>query len=603
MAALRIYRAWRVCLCLLWRAWIEVKVVERNSTLFRIESDDWTKRFRFANWLIEQETSVFVVSRILAGDAGRDLGALVTTGDGSALADAAGRAEVRLERFEAKGVVELQPLAGVKVAHYGGGGAPFNHAGVLGACGFAQRFLSDAEIRAGMLDEVDVLIVPGGGFEAMDGQLSPLGIDGARAISDWVRRGGMYIGSCAGAFDCAIVSASFARTCPPKEVLQLVNARVWNEGSGELEGLFSPGVGVLEIENAAAAHPVMFGMPERFSIVHYNGPFFEVLDRSQIDGASLATPLATVRGATDAYTHAEAFMGGSADGVATVLERGVAAEVAAIVAGELGIGRVVSFGSHPEFGFDLTMRQWTDPARMLANAVTWQAANGGYPRRIPDSRRSGASVDPAGGVFIALEQAVSNLQDAVTRLRSRSVDPLPAWLASDYSMSMFGASPGAIWSAALDDLLVICAEIVALGQQLRARLERLDGDERTAVERLVNAWVLDRRDPAWRQDGGYQGVLDLLETARSRCVLAEERWETPLGEPAGPYGYVHENPYHLVAGSYLAAIGSAAGAWQLMNALATTAETALWPRLGASSVAEGVSTGNGAHVLAAVERR
>src|SRR3712207_8091190 len=42
------------------------------------------------------------------------------------------------------------------------------------------RFLSDAEIRAGELDEVDVLVVPGGGFRAMHGQLEPLGEEGDR---------------------------------------------------------------------------------------------------------------------------------------------------------------------------------------------------------------------------------------------------------------------------------------------------------------------------------------------------------------------------------------------------------------------------------------
>jgi hypothetical protein len=51
------------------------------------------------------------------------------------------------------------------------------------------------------------------------------------------------------------------------------------------------------------------------------------------------------------------------------------------------------------------------------------------------------------------------------------------------------------------------------------------------------------------------------------CTAATNRWEVDLGPPAGPYDYFEENPYHLVAGSYLAAIGCVVGAAQLLRAL------------------------------------
>jgi hypothetical protein len=79
--------------------------------------------------------------------------------------------------------------------------------------------------------------------------------------------------------------------------------------------------------------------------------------------------------------------------------------------------------------------------------------------------------------------------------------------------------------------------------------------------------VLDERPTEWRQDGGYQGVLALLGTAVRMCDTALERWDIALGPPAGAYGYLHENPYHLVAGSYLAAIGCVGGALSLLRAL------------------------------------
>jgi hypothetical protein len=51
------------------------------------------------------------------------------------------------------------------------------------------------------------------------------------------------------------------------------------------------------------------------------------------------------------------------------------------------------------------------------------------------------------------------------------------------------------------------------------------------------------------------------------CDTALERWDLTLGPPAGAYGYLHENPYHLVAGSYLATIGCVGGALSLLRAL------------------------------------
>ena len=55
--------------------------------------------------------------------------------------------------------------------------------------------------------------MPGGGYLGMAGQLAPLGAAGCRAIREYVESGGMYIGSCAGAYDAATVSARFQAEC------------------------------------------------------------------------------------------------------------------------------------------------------------------------------------------------------------------------------------------------------------------------------------------------------------------------------------------------------------------------------------------------------
>src|SRR5690606_27907025 len=129
--------------------------------------------------------------------------------------------------------VVAAPVAPVVVGLYGGGGAPFNQASLLAECGFMIRFISDAEVRAGQLDDLDVFVMPGGGFRAMHGQIEPLGEAGCRAIATFVERGGMYIGSCAGSYDCAIAPEDFVRSCPAQRHLQIINARVWNDTPAE----------------------------------------------------------------------------------------------------------------------------------------------------------------------------------------------------------------------------------------------------------------------------------------------------------------------------------------------------------------------------------
>ena len=282
----------------------------------------------------------------------------------------------------------LQPL---RIAIYGGGGAPFNHARIFTELGFQVEFISPQEIRAGKLDDYDLFVVPGGGGLAMLGQLNPLGDEGCRLIKDWVQRGGMYIGSCAGAFDAAIVAESFLEVCPQQRRLQMVNAQVWNRGDTEWIGLESPGIGVIEGHNMQPEHPVMFGLPERFSITHYNGPFFDA-DIDILPDASAATGLLAVAGAAQDFTHSERFLRFSDGGQpeATLLNRAAREGRFNVVSGYNGLGRVVLFGSHPEFGYNLAMDDWGLPARMLANAAFWQAGQLGRARPAFVKREAGA---------------------------------------------------------------------------------------------------------------------------------------------------------------------------------------------------------------------
>lgn len=67
----------------------------------------------------------------------------------------------------------------------------------FGAAGLDARAVSPAEVRAGALDDADVALFTGG-RGSLQGQL--LGEDGRERVRRFVRRGGGYVGICAGSY-------------------------------------------------------------------------------------------------------------------------------------------------------------------------------------------------------------------------------------------------------------------------------------------------------------------------------------------------------------------------------------------------------------------
>lgn len=492
-----------------------------------------------------------------------------------------------MEVLQLDGIEDFEglPLHPLRIAMYGGGGAPFNHARIFSDLGFTVEWIMPQEIRRGRLAEFDVFGMPGGGWFAMSGQLDPLGREGCRAISEWVRSGGMYFGSCAGSFDAAIVSESFLSVCPQQRDLQLVNAAVWNRDDTDFVGLRSPGVGVLESRNLCPDHPVMFGMPERFRITHYNGPFFEAQPGS-VDGASDMVGLAAVAGVTDDFTAAEDFLrlpGAGQDAGSTLVSQAAQQGRHNVVAGYNGLGRVVLFGSHPEFGYNLAMDRWDLPARMLANAAFWQSAFGNGPRPAKRKVFPGTSTSyPVGAGLRAVSACLTAINGRVEFLNAKNEGPQPSWLGPDLAMSTFGLSGAEIWRRNLASFADIGREIAgtidrtgelvheagrvasalrgAGGPRAMGLAEALDG-ACLGLEEAIHFRVPDE----WHQDFGYEGVLQMLHRTELALVAAERNLGLIFEPVANPYQYVASSPYQLVAGSYLAALGVFANAWFLLQ--------------------------------------
>ena len=561
------------------------------SAQFIVEqrADNWQRACRLINFLLRENAEIRWATEPFSAEAtnGKPLvlerGAFLITGAGSV---SPLRLEAALERYgvPATAVAELRSFVGLllnplRIAIYGGGGAPFNHARIFAELGFQLEFISAQEIRAGKLDDYDLFAVPGGGGLAMVGQLNPLGEEGCRLIKTWVQHGGMYIGSCAGAFDAAIVAESFLEVCPQQRHLQLVNALIWNRGDTEWIGLESPGVGVIESRNLRPEHPIMFGLPERFNITHYNGPLFDV-DTDLLPDASVATGLSAVAGCCEAFTHSEQFLRFSQSGAteATVLGKASQEGRFNIVSGFNGLGRVVLFGSHPEFGYNLAMDDWGLPARMLANAAFWQAGQFSAARPPFVKRESGvAHAWPSGSGLNKIAEACGVINDAVEQLHDLAQADT-SWLAEDHAMSVFGLSGRKVWERGLEDIADLTGRIHCALERATTLLERVDAllsdgsretdRRRQLLQDMARAFedALFYQTPAeWQQDFGYEGILQMLARTEAMLRRAIENNDISFEASTNPYAYFESSPFQLVVGSYLAANGVYLNCWQLLQ--------------------------------------
>jgi hypothetical protein len=99
--------------------------------------------------------------------------------------------------------------------------------------GFACRRIGPADVRNGVLGEIDVLVMPGGSGSA---QARNLEESGREAIRRFVRGGGAYVGICAGSY---LASSDYEWS------LHILNARVldrqhWARGTGPVKLIVTP---------------------------------------------------------------------------------------------------------------------------------------------------------------------------------------------------------------------------------------------------------------------------------------------------------------------------------------------------------------------------
>jgi hypothetical protein len=437
---------------------------------------------------------------------------------------------------------EINPtLRHLRVAVYGSGGAPYHHAGLVALWGGRPEALSAQQIREGALQGVDAIVFPGGGARAMGGMLEPLGTDGARAIRDWVAGGGMYIGSCAGSFLPAAVSRSYWEAHPEAEELHMVKASLANGNDSEWEGLTSPGVGTLEVAVTDREHWLAEGLPERFQLVHYNGPMFLPQAVDATEGAfSMAQGIVRPERSTPHFTPSENFMAFTQHDD-TLFDRCVQAGAYVAVTARYGNGTVVLFGSHPEFGLDPMQLGWSEGARMFANALKYQANK--------RSRRDG-NVDqlPAETdikLRITLEQVSTRLEYIAKRLAVLAVNVPDPWLKDGYVAGFMGRDPQTLWQETLGRATEVSRSTSAY---LKCVVAQAPGNLHTA-----KAWI--DTEAVTGQDYGFMGLRQIARLTEDLIDLGEQQL---AGEPfclGHPYDRLLEHPYQILVSSYLSVAG------------------------------------------------
>lgn len=190
-----------------------------------------------------------------------------------------------------------------------GGKGPSRLETLLGD-GFIVRRFGPADVRAGALDQFEVVVFPGG---SGSGQARALGKDGRARVRRFVNGGGGYVGICAGAY---LAANNYSWS------LRILDANVIDRAH------WARGRGTVGLRWTSAAKPVL-GNSEVDEVLYANGPIYAAAGDPELPDFDV---LATYRDEINT------------NGAPAGVMRGTPA----IVLARFGAGRVVCSSPHPE---------------------------------------------------------------------------------------------------------------------------------------------------------------------------------------------------------------------------------------------------------------
>lgn len=179
------------------------------------------------------------------------------------------------------------------------------------------KFLLGGDVAAGALKDVDLLVVPGGWSQD---QFRELGAAGRTNVVSWIRGGGAYYGTCAGAY---LVSQSKGRIKYMGVVPYRAQACPYRGNTADMRCAFT------------ASGRELLGIGEkRFSTLYWGGPVLEPAPETALPDSDLQT--LAVYDCQNVYSFSTNTLPAMAGG-------------AAAVGGRLGKGRLVAIAPHPEY--------------------------------------------------------------------------------------------------------------------------------------------------------------------------------------------------------------------------------------------------------------
>lgn len=188
--------------------------------------------------------------------------------------------------------------------------------------------LSGSDIRDGKLREQDVVIFPGGSGSKEAASLDKLGRDEVRSF---VRKGGGYVGICAGAY---LASADYEWS------LHILDAKVLDRAH------WARGHGDVEVSLTQAGQKFFASPNERPTILYWQGPLLAPAGKTEIPDYEVLGTFATEIAENGA-------------------PKGVMPGTTAIAQGRYGAGRVFCFSPHPE--------RTPDVQKYVIDAIQWAA--------------------------------------------------------------------------------------------------------------------------------------------------------------------------------------------------------------------------------------
>ncbi|GEM_PF-2991137 len=513
--------------------------------IVRVNEENWVNAHQLVNLLLRAGIPVYWVAEEFTYE-----GAVVSEGDfiipiatlplkaapisievNELVTFLAGELNIELVRVTEEVDVMVYALKPLRIAIYAGHAAlPTPYVELFSTLGFLMEYVDDNDIRAGVLENYDLLVVPGDGST---GILSTLGADGGEKVEEFVRNGGGYVSSCAGSWAATIGALGWDVSYN----LQIINAKLWNviEGEGKFKKLY-PGIGVAVFRNINPEHPVMWGIPETFEMVWWQGPIFEVVSgvlphASRADGLVVNWNFTKYFTAAEYYTNLE--LQKEKGLIGTTVYNATIQGKPVVVSGTYGLGKVVLFGPHPEFKTDLVLNGFTYvPGRMPINAALWTTSSGPYTLTIGGGATFHAALASIGELKIKaqslietstlISEAKMGLNKALT-IKGRILEklgelkslyesnPNPPWIKA--ARSWFGMTPNEMFEYYLEEIPKLCTEFESACQTVDRVVSEL-------IESHSRLLELEEQIEAYKFKYDIKDLQQLIEEAKSRLALS-----------------------------------------------------------------------------------